>query len=67
MGSVAALCPVASTPVSTPLLSGRKKELEVSGFIFFPFFFFLPKVYFQCLSCGSHPQSSVYSYSALMD
>lgn len=37
LGSVVTLRPVTSTPISTPLPFGRKKELEVSGFIFFFF------------------------------
>lgn len=34
LGSVVALCLLTSTPVSMPLLSGWKKELEVSNFFF---------------------------------
>lgn len=40
LGSVMALRLLTSSPISTRLLSGRKKELEVSGFIFSFFFFF---------------------------
>ena len=42
LGSVVALRPVTSIPISTSLLSGRKKELEVCVH-FFPFFFFFAK------------------------
>lgn len=40
LGSVVALRLLTSIPISMPLLSGKKKELEVSGFIFLLFFFF---------------------------
>lgn len=67
LGSVVALCLVTSTFISMSLLS-KEGGVGVSGFLcFFCFVFFLPKVYFWCLSYGSYPQSSVYSYSALMD
>lgn len=65
------------SPVSSHLYSHlhatslwKEEELENSGFFYlFVLFYFLPKVYCQFLSCGSNPQSSVYSYSysALMD
>lgn len=47
----------------------KERGVGVSGFMFIFFFFscFWPKVNFWCLSYGSYPQSSVYSYSALMN
>lgn len=58
IGAVVALRPITlHSHLHVPSLWKEKGVGSLCSFFSLFFFFFLPKVYFQCLSCGSHPQA----------
>lgn len=67
LGSVMALRLLTSSPISTRLLSGRKKELEVSGFIFSFFFFFCQRFASSARAMALAPRAQFTVNSALAD